>query len=85
MQDRLGSLYQMPEQMKLPVISPKGSRITEFIILQRHQSTAHSGPELTLRNVRLQFWVIGGKRQIRNAFRLCQYKLCKKSKSDRRN
>ena len=63
MQGRLGNLYQMPEQMKHPIILPRDSRITELIILQHHQSTAHSGPELTLRNVRLQFWIVGGKRQ----------------------
>ena len=77
MQGRLGNLYQMPEQMKHPIILPRDSRITELIILQHHQSTAHSGPELTLRNVRLQFWIVGGKRQIRNALKLCQHNLCK--------
>ena len=61
MQGRLGNLHQMPEQMKHPIILPKDSRITELIILQHHQATAHSGPELTLRNVRLQFWITGGK------------------------
>ena len=77
MQGRLGNLYNMPEQMRHPIILPKDSRITELIILQHHQATAHSGPELTLRNVRLQFWVTGGKRQIRNALRLCQHNLCR--------
>ena len=77
MQGRLGNLYQMPEQMKHPIILPRDSRITELIILQHHQNTAHSGPELTLRNVRLQFWIVGGKRQIRNALKLCQHNLCK--------
>ena len=77
MQGRLGNLYQMPEQMKHPIILPRDSRITELIILQHHQSTAHSGPELTLRNVRLQFWIVGGKRQIRNALKLCQHNSCK--------
>ena len=67
----------MPEQMRNPIILPKDSKITELIILQHHQATAHSGPELTLRNVRLQFWVTGGKRQIRKALRLCQHNLCK--------
>ena len=78
MQSRLGNAYQMPEQMKHPIILPKDSRITELIILQHHQATAHSGPELTLRNVRLQFWITGGKRQIRSALKLCHHKLCRK-------
>ena len=46
MQGRLGNLYQMPEQMKHPIILPRDSRITELIILQHNQSTAHSGPGL---------------------------------------
>ena len=37
----------------------------------------HFGPELTLKNVRLQFMIVGGKRQIRNAIKLCQHNLCK--------
>ena len=77
MQGRFGNHYNMPEQMRHPIILPKDSRITELIILKHHQSTAHSGPELTLRNVRLQFWVPGGRRQIRNALRLCGHNICK--------
>ena len=33
MQGRLGNLYQMPEQMKHPIILPRESRISELIIL----------------------------------------------------
>ena len=54
MQDKLGNLYQMPEQMNYQILLPKDSRITKLIILQHHQATAHSGPDLTLRNVRLR-------------------------------
>ena len=44
MQGRFGNHYNMPEQMRHPIILPKDSRITELIILKHHQSTAHSGP-----------------------------------------
>ena len=30
-----------------------------------------------MRNVRLQFWITGGKRQIRSALKLCHHKLCR--------
>jgi len=77
MKGRLENLYTMPEQMKNPIILPKDSRITELIILQHHKESAHSGPELTLRNVRLQYWVPGGKRQIRKGISLCGHNICR--------
>ena len=77
MKGRLDNLQTMPEQLKNPIILPKDSRITDLIILQHHQMIAHSGPELTLRNIRLQYWIPGGKRQIRSAIKLCGHNLCK--------
>ena len=60
MKGRLDNLQTMPEQLKNPIILPKkDSRITDLIILQHHQMVAHSGPELTLRNIRLQYWILG--------------------------
>ena len=56
---RLQNVYTMPEQMKNPIILPRDTRITELIILQRDKASAHFGPELTLRNVRDQYWVPG--------------------------
>ena len=53
MKGRLDNLHTMPEQMKNPIILPKGAVITDKIILQHHQRAAHAGPELTLRQVRL--------------------------------
>ena len=71
MQSRLSSLHTMPEQMRNPIILPKDARITHLIILQHHKSggsagKACTGPALTLREVRLQYWVHGGTDQIRN-------------------
>ena len=53
--------------MKHLIILQKESVISELIILQHHEFTAHSDPELTLKNVRLQFWIVRGKQQIRDA------------------
>ena len=63
--------------MRHPIVLAKGSRITELIILRHHQSAAYSWPELTLRNARLQFWVTGGRRKIRNTLKLCGHNICK--------
>ena len=53
MKGRLDNLHAMPEQMKNPIILPKGATITDKIILDHHYKAAHAGPELTLRQVRL--------------------------------
>ena len=77
MKGRLDNLHSMPEQMKNPIILPRGAKITEKIILQHHQKSAHAGPELTLRQVRLYYWVLGGRQQVRKAIRRCGHWLCK--------
>ena len=65
----------MSEKKNLPLILPRDSRITERIIPKHHLSNAHSGPELSLRNVRLHFWVKGGRIEIRNVERLWGHNL----------
>ena len=77
MKGRLDNLHTMPEQMKNPIILPKDIKITKLIILQSHQATTHSGPALTQRNVRLKYWIPGGKSEIRKAIKLCGHNLCK--------
>ena len=77
MKGRLDNLHSMPEQMKNPIILPRVAKITEKIILQHHQKSAHAGPELTLRQVRLYYWVQGGRQQVRKAIRRCGHWLCK--------
>ena len=69
MKGRLNNLQTMPEQLKNPIILPKETRISNLIIYQYHLIVAHSGPELTLRNVRLQYWIPEVKRQIRKAIK----------------
>ena len=77
MKGRLENLYTMPEQVKHPIILPKDARITELIILQHHKDKAHAGPESTLREVRLLHWIIGGRKQIRKANKLCGNNICR--------
>ena len=56
--------------MKNPIILPKGATITDKIILDHHYKAVHAGPELTLRQVRLYYWVPGGRQQVRKAIHL---------------
>ena len=67
----------MPEQIKNPIILPKDAKITTLIILEHHKMAAHLGPEATLRQVRLKYWVLGGRREIRKAINSCESNLCK--------
>ena len=77
MRGRLSNLFNMPEQERFPIILPKGAKITELIILRFHTESCHAGPELTLRQLRLKYWLPGGRQQIRKVIRLCGHKLCK--------
>ena len=45
-----------------PIILPNDSRIIERIILQHHQCILQVGLDSILRNLRLQFWIVKGKR-----------------------
>ena len=66
------------EQMTKPVILPgDGEKITEFIILDYHKRLSNGGPEVTLRELKLQYWLLGGRREIRPALKNCPKRHCK--------
>ena len=74
---RLNYLQAMPEQIRNPIILPNDARISTLITLQQHRLSGHSGPELTLRNTRLNYWILGGRQQIRKTLKGCDSKICK--------
>ena len=74
---RLDNLHAMPEQMRNPILLPKGATILNKIILDHHHKAALACPELTLRQVRLYYWVLGGRQQVRKEIRVCGHWLCK--------
>ena len=65
MKGRLDNLHTMPEQVRNPIILTKDSKVTQMLILWYHQTNTHSGPEVTLRNIRMKNWLPGGKQQVR--------------------
>ena len=77
MQSRLNNLASLREQVISPIIQPKNAKITLLIIHNQHQMASHTGPEVTLRNTRLNYWIPGGRRQIRTAIKLCEPNMCK--------
>ena len=71
MNSRLENHQTYPDQIRRPVILPKETRITELIILQIHNSNAHGGPEVCLRETKLRYWLMGGRREIRRCLKNC--------------
>jgi hypothetical protein len=54
---------------KHPIILPKHC-ISEFLI-DAHRATLHGGPQLTLRTLREEYWVIGGRGLVKKHIRRC--------------
>ena len=77
MNSRLDHHTLYPEQIRTPIILPKEQAITEHIVLQIHQDNSHIGPEICLREVKLQYWLLGGRREIRRCLKLCMNRNCR--------
>jgi hypothetical protein len=58
-------------------VLPKEVKITEKIVIKIHSEHAHNGPEVTLREVKLKYWLLGGRGEIRRCLKACENKLCK--------
>ncbi|XP_046595309.1 uncharacterized protein LOC107218924 [Neodiprion lecontei] len=56
---------------KHPIILPKNHKITELIIRKEHISGLHAGTQATLYNLRKNYWIIDGRRQISNVIQHC--------------
>ena len=74
---RLSNLQQLPEQMRNTIILPKDARISTLIIVEHHKMVLHLGPETTLRNITLKYWILGGRQQIRKAIKSYAANPCK--------
>ena len=52
---RLGKMEEFAEEVKDPVILPRKGHITELIIRNAHEKTAHAGRGLTLNKLRSRY------------------------------
>ena len=79
MQSRLDHHEFYPEQIRTPVILPKETKITEKIVLDTHKRFSHAGPEICLlvREIKLKYWITGGRREIRRCLKNCMNKNCR--------
>ncbi|XP_029179167.1 uncharacterized protein LOC114946687 [Nylanderia fulva] len=55
---------------RFPVILPR-HRITELIVDQAHLRSSHGGPQLTLRVLRQNFWILGARSLVKFRIRKC--------------
>ena len=57
----------LPPDAIRPILLPKNHHVTELIIRDAHAKVLHSGVAQTLARVRLRYWVIHGRNQVRRA------------------
>ncbi|XP_029175374.1 uncharacterized protein LOC114943813 [Nylanderia fulva] len=53
-----------------PIILPR-HRISDLIIDHAHKQTLHGGPQLTLRFIRQNYWIIGARNLVKSAIHRC--------------
>lgn len=58
-------------QQKHPILLSSGSHFTSLVLQREHRRLGHSGPQNVLANVRLQFWPLGGLREIKRIINKC--------------
>ena len=81
MRTRLEYSLILPEQLRFPVIIPKETRLAILLILHEHKVEhifgTHCGPEQVRRNLRNQYWVMGGRRYITKVLKMCKNRECR--------
>lgn len=71
---RVGGRLQnsmLPYNEKHPMILSSTSHLTRLIIWNAHQNTLHGGNQITLAYTRRKFWIINGKKTVRNIINKC--------------
>lgn len=67
-----GRLHHSPFSFdeKHPLILPK-HRISDLVVEQAHSRCLHGGTQLTLRTIRLQFWILGARNLVKAHIHQC--------------
>lgn len=58
-------------QQKYPMILPPKDYVTKLILIAEHEKLLHAGCQLVLANIRLKFWPINGKSEIKSIIHNC--------------
>ncbi len=69
---RLRFADELPYSTRCPILLPKDHHLTRLIVLHAHRTLGHgSGTEHTLTQLRTKFWIIKGRRVVRNIVETC--------------
>lgn len=80
MNGRLRYANDLAYDVKHPILLPKDHPLTRLIIANRHEKLGHnSGVEHLLTEIRSRFWVVKGRRTVRNFIEQCRE--CRKIKA----
>ena len=61
----------LPDATKYPILLPARANITKSVILQSHLVTLHAGVATTLAQTRQSYWILRGRRVVREAIGEC--------------
>lgn len=56
---------------QFPIVIAKEGNLTPLLIRDAHLKTSHGGNQLTLQYLRQKYWIIGGRRPLKNIIRKC--------------
>lgn len=62
---------ELPYETQHPAILPKQHPLTDSIIRYFHEKNMHAGPQSLLATIRLQYWPLGGKREVSRVINKC--------------
>ncbi|CAL8130362.1 unnamed protein product [Orchesella dallaii] len=60
------------EDFKRPIVLPHRSPVVDALIMHEHKKHCHAGVQTLLSILREQFWILKGRRTIRQVFRKCE-------------
>ena len=61
----------LPYKEQYPIILRKQSHFTRLIILNAHEEAKHHGVETTLARIRTEYWIIEGRKSVKQILRKC--------------
>ena len=66
-----GRLQALSWDEKQPMILTKGHHVSQLLVRHYHETTAHSGREQTLCELRRMFWIVAGRSLVKRTIRNC--------------
>lgn len=62
---------ELPYETQHPAILPKHHPLTDSIIRYFHEKNMHAGPQSLLATIRLQYWPLGGRKEVSRVINKC--------------